>query len=256
MVRCGFPCSHFFSIIDQIHHMMVNVQYWKYFRAYYGDDSQIGQTLVQAQADQFDVEGMGIPITNEMLLTCKSKNMTKGGESFPILFPNTTKAMYEEAKYVSEQHACTYPDLDNFKNRKQVDEESTVGDYEPAIFEDNIDIFQSSNSQNLLSQVERVEIRKDEPSTQEEQTDARKEIITDVDFMIYHPKSCPHTLNILRKGINDAKEKALEYIDNQCKGNGRIKQSENQDGEQQQMLWAANTSKCGPVEVRKKNHSG
>ena len=96
--------------------------------------------------------------------------------------------------------------------------------------------FNLQNQKKLPSQVEGVDIRKDQPSTQEEQTDTRKDIMTDADFMIDHPNSCPHTLNILRKGVSDAEENALEYIENQRKGNGHSKLSKNGGCGEEQMV--------------------
>ena len=54
-VRCGFPCTHFFSIIGEMAHTMVNVQYWLAYQPYYGSDSKLSDTLIRAQAEQFVV---------------------------------------------------------------------------------------------------------------------------------------------------------------------------------------------------------
>ena len=75
---------------------------------YYGSECELGTATMGAQADAFSVEGMGVPITEELLNTIKD---TTNGTEYPILLPNTEQYDLAQANYVLSKPSCLYSDL-------------------------------------------------------------------------------------------------------------------------------------------------
>ena len=47
--RCGVPCSHIFRLVDEMSINMIHVRHWKVYDAHYGDNTTLGQLMIQAQ---------------------------------------------------------------------------------------------------------------------------------------------------------------------------------------------------------------
>ena len=109
--RCGFPCEHFFKVIPQISHSMVNIQFWLTYHPYYGENNDIGYALMQAQTNQITVANCGVPISKEMLHTAKKfpEEINAPGEkvTYQILLCSTSKRDYDMATFAMNKDCCT-----------------------------------------------------------------------------------------------------------------------------------------------------
>ena len=118
--RRGYPCSCFFRVVDNgktpldemMDISMIDVRSWKAFSAYYGDESKMGDLLMQAQNDSFLYEKEGIQISSSLC------SRLEGCEdlSYPILGPNTTADDFEEMDFVSSGGPVTHKDLLGFRD--------------------------------------------------------------------------------------------------------------------------------------------
>ena len=97
----------------------MSVKYLTAFEAYYGPDTQMGRALTLAQQEQFLNEGMGVPITQQLLDSTQSQN---DQNVYPHLFQNTTDTEYREACFVRISTSCLFGDLDRYR----------LGDKEPS----------------------------------------------------------------------------------------------------------------------------
>lgn len=124
--RIGIPCSHIFRVLGQMTLNMFHIRHWRYYEAYYNDQSKIGQHLVQAQKEHFDNEGMGVLLLSEqieLLHVNSANNVFFCIEENIQRAENTTTFDWTDAKFVLEkcsQGSCLWSDLDEFvsKGRK------------------------------------------------------------------------------------------------------------------------------------------
>jgi len=90
---------------------MFHIRHWRYYEAYYNDQSKLGQHLVQAQKEHFDNEGMGVRLLSEQI------EILKGIEENIQRAKNTTTNDWLEAQFViakSSQGSYLWSDLDKF----------------------------------------------------------------------------------------------------------------------------------------------
>jgi hypothetical protein len=67
-IRCGFPCSHVLRVTNELQLDMIKNQHWKIYAAHCNDDSsRIGMELKRIQLAYRHYEGMGVPISGDLL---------------------------------------------------------------------------------------------------------------------------------------------------------------------------------------------
>ena len=210
-VRCGFPCTHFFSIIGEMAHTMVNVQYWLAYHPYYGSDSKLGDALIRAQAEQFVVEGMGVPITIAMLDRAKARSPV---QKYPYLFDNTSEQMYQEAQFVLGRNSTTYGDLDRF-NAGDVEDSNDYGSGYPSLatLAENTSLFLSDKTQELHDKISASAKALRSTPSEKQRTDSRKVVVTDVDFLLTKKGITRQHLARMERAMSDVKFAILNDIE-------------------------------------------
>jgi hypothetical protein len=69
-MRCGYPCAHVLKVTNELTLEMIKVQHWKLYATHYNDDVDslgIGLELKKLQFQYGNYEGMGVPISKEIL---------------------------------------------------------------------------------------------------------------------------------------------------------------------------------------------
>jgi hypothetical protein len=67
-IRCGYPCSHVLILTNELKLDMIKVQHWEIYAAHYNNDSSgIGMELKRIQLAYQNYEGVGVPISGELL---------------------------------------------------------------------------------------------------------------------------------------------------------------------------------------------
>jgi hypothetical protein len=93
--RCGFLCSHVLRVTNELRLDIIKIQHWKIYDAHYNDDSLgIGMELKRIQLAYRHYEGMGVPISGEILSRSSKRNFDG---VFPYLYDRTTKEDYKLA---------------------------------------------------------------------------------------------------------------------------------------------------------------
>jgi hypothetical protein len=94
-IRCEFPCSHVLRVNNELQLNMIKIQHWEIFAAHYNDDSSgIGMELKRIQLAYRHYEGMGVPISGDLLYRSRKSNFDG---NFPYLYDGTTKEDYNLA---------------------------------------------------------------------------------------------------------------------------------------------------------------
>ena len=116
--RIGIPCVHIFRLTGELTLIMFHIRHWRYYEAYYNDDTEIGRQLVKAQNKHFDNEGLGVRLSkdqiNSLLQNDGCKRRTEDGSK---LASNTTLNDWTDAKFVKEKcmlGCCLWSELDSF----------------------------------------------------------------------------------------------------------------------------------------------
>jgi hypothetical protein len=68
--RCGYPCAHVLKVTNELPLEMIKVQNWKLYATHYNYDDDtfgIGLELTKLQLQYSNYEGMGVPISMEIL---------------------------------------------------------------------------------------------------------------------------------------------------------------------------------------------
>jgi hypothetical protein len=76
---------------------MIKVQYWKLYATHYNDDNDtlgIGLELKKLQFQYSNYEGLGVPITTEILTRCHRPFLD---DLFPYFYDGTTMDNYQSA---------------------------------------------------------------------------------------------------------------------------------------------------------------
>ena len=251
-IRCGFPCSHFFAVVGEMSHVMISVQYWLVYHPHYGQDTALGMALLQAQSEQFVVEGCGVPITPDMLERVKLRMKSN---DFPTFSENTSENQYQESVFVQGCGACSYGDLDRYRLGDTSQSNDYGSGYSVALLQEgNTRVYISQKSENLHSLIGESVLSQREQPDERERTDSRKNIMTNVDSVITHRHVEKSDLVFLERAVHDATKKIMDDI--------RRRHGENEQGEKNQKVkvnatvWAAETSPIGKIKKRKKNVLG
>ncbi len=72
-MRCGYPCTHVLKVTNKSTLEMIKVQHWKLYATHYNDDDDtlgIGLELKKLQFQYSNYEGLGVPISTEILTRC------------------------------------------------------------------------------------------------------------------------------------------------------------------------------------------
>jgi hypothetical protein len=117
-LRCGYPCSHFLKITNKLTLDMIKVQHWKLYSSHYNDDETgIGFELKRIQIEYQHYDGMGVPITWEIL---EQSITPTDNNDYPYLYEGTTEEDYRFAIAVEERRCCiTYSEMSTFKDNRQ-----------------------------------------------------------------------------------------------------------------------------------------
>jgi hypothetical protein len=117
-LRCGYPCSHVLKITNELTLDMIKVQHWKLYSSHYNDDDTgIGFELKQMQMEYQHYDGMGVPITWEIL---QQSRKSSDYDDYPYLYEGTTEEDYRFALSVEERKYClTYSEMSMFKDNRQ-----------------------------------------------------------------------------------------------------------------------------------------
>jgi hypothetical protein len=92
LIRCGYPCSHVVKVTNELQLDMIKVQHWKIYAAHYNNDSSgIGMKMKRIQLAYQHYEGMGVPISGELLSRSRKPNLDG---VFPYLYEGTTEEDY------------------------------------------------------------------------------------------------------------------------------------------------------------------
>jgi hypothetical protein len=99
---------------------MIKVQHWKIYAAHYNDEpSKIGRELKKMQLAYQNYEGMGVPISGEILSGSRTPNHD---DVFPYLYEGTTEEDYKLALSVEKSNSCvTFSELFTSKHNKYDD---------------------------------------------------------------------------------------------------------------------------------------
>jgi len=140
---------------------------------------------------RFESEGLGIPITKEMLQTAKSRNEMR---IYPYMFDNTTHQDHNDAQFVYQRMngiCTTYEDLRVHRCGGQdheddgIDLGSNSEPYAAALTDTNTHL--SPNTKKLHSRIQSSATKPRYGQSPEMRTDSRKEIVSTVDFVLNHP---------------------------------------------------------------------
>jgi hypothetical protein len=119
-IRCGYPCSHVLKVTNELKLDMIKVQHWKIYAAHYNyDSSGIGMALNGMQLAYQNYEGMGVPISGEILSRSRKSNLDG---VFPYLYEGTTEEDYNLALSVEKSNCCvTFSEFFTSKHNKDDD---------------------------------------------------------------------------------------------------------------------------------------
>jgi hypothetical protein len=105
-VRCGYPCAHVLKVTNELTLEMIKVQHWKIYATHYNDDDDtlgIDLELMKLQFQHSNYEGMGVPISREILT--RSKRLFDD-DSFPYFYDRTTVDNYKSVLGVESTGCC------------------------------------------------------------------------------------------------------------------------------------------------------
>lgn len=188
--RCGMPCKHVFKILGQMEVSMVNVQFWKTYSAYYDSPCQLGEAIRTAQYSQLKREGLGVPVTRDMLNTASfCHGFWKNDNAYPLLYDGTTDADYAEATFVqSSGVAITQQEMKQFReigiDRITTSDMSHVHE---RTLDSNILVVLSPEVQRLHRDLNTIELAGQDSAVavpDKRKLEARKNIIDNLDFML------------------------------------------------------------------------
>ena len=97
---------------------MVNIQHLKAYTSHYGRSTELGAALYVAQAKQEEGEGLGVPISKDILQNAQKRNTNR---SYPFLFDGTDAKDFKKAQFVmsrAKTSGTTSMDLKKFSRNK------------------------------------------------------------------------------------------------------------------------------------------
>ncbi len=104
--RCGYPCPHVLNVTNKLTIEMIKVQHWKLYASHYNDDDDtlgIGLELKKLQFKYSNHEGMGVPVSTNILDSCRSNLSQK---QFPYLYDMTRMEDYNSALAIERTGCC------------------------------------------------------------------------------------------------------------------------------------------------------
>ncbi len=118
ILRCGYPCSHVLKITNELMLNKIKVQHWKLYSSHYNDDDTgIVFELKKNQIEYQHYDGMGVPITWEIL---QQSRKLSDYDDYPYLYEGTTEEDYRFTITVEERKCCvTYSEISTFKDNRQ-----------------------------------------------------------------------------------------------------------------------------------------
>ena len=120
--KCGFPCSHILRITNDLELDMIKIQHWKIYAAQYNDESSgIGMELKKIQLAYRHYEGLGVPISGELLTWSRKCNLDR---VFPYLYDGTSNDDYKLALKVDRSN-CSVT-VSEFFSTKQNTKHNTI----------------------------------------------------------------------------------------------------------------------------------
>ena len=199
----GVPCTCFFNIADNglmspdelIDLSMIDVRYLKTFNSNYGDESDLGEKLYEAQAQCFKYEGLGVHVSEKFVM----KLMGAPSDNYPKLCPGTTSEDYEEAYFVYSRPTTTRLDMMQFRLDKQADEldDDDLGWHDEILLKDNTEEGQQGIVLSHLAKKMQDRLNKSEEkiasstnkqsnllNTDSELAEMRKDAITELDKIL------------------------------------------------------------------------
>ncbi len=116
-IRHGFPSSHVLRVTNELKLDMITIQHWKIYAAHYNDDSSgIGMGLKRIQLAYRHYEGMGVPISGDLLSRSRKPNFEG---VFPYLYDGTTNEDYNLALSVeTSNRSVTFSKFFSTKHNK------------------------------------------------------------------------------------------------------------------------------------------
>lgn len=283
----GIPCRCFFRLFGKMEASMVNIQHLKCYSPHYGYDDDLGKKLVNAQREQEEFEGYGIPITEELVRHVKALNQEK---VYPFTLGDTTENDLKEAQFVldrEETMATTHSDLDRYRSGDTTvnDEDDYV--YNIAALSDyHISLSERTQALHRNLAVTNSDTRPRYAQTPEQKTDSRKRMCDNIDAVLDHPDVSIDGVDFFDEGIKKLKREIIKRnkkrkkstklsvsdstgdiamdksnVNNDRGCDGAISDRVDEiylarDGQNMavgEVTWAATTSRRGPKEVRKKN---
>jgi hypothetical protein len=105
-MRCGNPCAHVLKVTNKFTLEMIKVQHWKLYANHYNDDDDTlenGLELKQIQFQHGNCEGLGVPISTEILTR---RRRPYSDDLFPYFYDGTTMDDYQSALALERTGCC------------------------------------------------------------------------------------------------------------------------------------------------------
>ena len=237
----GLPCRCFFRAIDNgdvtidemIKMSMIDIRYWKMFHIHYGDKTDIGKKLYEAQAQSFKYEHDGIQVSEDLLRKITNSN----DESYPILGEGTTEEDYQEMLHVKSRTHCTLSAL--IRHRVEDDDEKYDQACDQAVV--------SSTAKHMQAAIS-VSASASTRATDKERTKFIAKGIQTIRFVGEDDRVSKESMNEFMRSLKAAHEKVLEDLvaKRPKKKNGAKRKSEEKRAE---IVMCAST---GDVSAKKK----
>ena len=114
--RCGIPCSHILKITDQVEATMIKIQHWKVFHVHFRlVESKISSQLMKGISIQLIDEGMGVPISEEILIKANSPSTSRYVNSYISIMlcelPSTVSSYRHPINHTCQLYCFTQPIL-------------------------------------------------------------------------------------------------------------------------------------------------
>jgi hypothetical protein len=105
-MRCGYPCAHVLKVTNKLTLEMIKVQHWKLYATHYNNDDDtlgIGLELKKLQFQYSNYEGLGVPISTEILTRCCRPF---SDDLFPYFYDGMTMDNYQSALALEKTGCC------------------------------------------------------------------------------------------------------------------------------------------------------
>ena len=253
----GIPCECFFTIMNDITDEsncmdigMIDVRYLRVYHANYGEDSEMGNALYNAQEECFLNEHYGTKISTELMVSHKvACNYFVHDESsvlfvilqekllaeednakYPILGANTSLVELEEAEYVCARTETTRLDMELYRATES--EDFTLTDISKIVNGDIYDVKLTRKNSRMQEQLKQSVLHEDslvdsgELPTETERNAMRKDMVQIIDGIIKCDMGCKEWKDKFTKGVMDLGNEYWEKVNTkypaQGGGEGRL----------------------------------